>query len=189
MSLADLQRRAGSIDRARVTVADVYKRFTEGFATVDLKTAQDLIQIATTRPRGVDHRADFVVPRSGSLSRIGARSLSTRTNRCYALAGNKAANSWLVLGFPSPERMGHRFLAACGARPPLARRQSVCYLLNHIVQYARARFDASFAALSDAKLGLRRLEQEAAWIERYRQLWDTRFDELDKIVEELKQKE
>src|SRR5215475_10823879 len=39
------------------------------------------------------------------------------------------------------------------------------------------------------KLGLRGLEQEAAWIERYRQLWDARFDELDKIVEELKQKE
>jgi DNA-binding transcriptional ArsR family regulator len=39
------------------------------------------------------------------------------------------------------------------------------------------------------KLGLRRLEAEAAWIERYRQLWDARFDELDKIVEELQQKE
>src|SRR4030095_9210049 len=112
-----------------------------------------------------------------------------------------------------------------------------------MVQYSRARFDASFAALSDAtrrgvleqlgradasitdlaekfrmtltgmkkhvgvleraglvttekvgrvrtcKLGLRQLEEEAAWIERYRQLWDARFDELDKIVEELKQKE
>ena len=31
-------------------------------------------------------------------------------------------------------------------------------------------------------LGPRRLEEEAAWIERYRQLWDARFDELDKIV-------
>jgi DNA-binding transcriptional ArsR family regulator len=39
------------------------------------------------------------------------------------------------------------------------------------------------------KLGLRRLEEEAAWIERYRQLWDVRFDELDKVVEELKRKE
>jgi DNA-binding transcriptional ArsR family regulator len=38
-------------------------------------------------------------------------------------------------------------------------------------------------------LGLRRLEEEAAWIERYRQLWDARFDELDKVVEELKRKE
>ena len=112
-----------------------------------------------------------------------------------------------------------------------------------MVQYLRARFDASFAALSDAtrrgvleqlgradasitdlaekfhmtltgmkkhvgvleqaelvttekvgrvrtcKLGLRALEEEAAWIERYRQLWDARFDALDKIVEELKLKE
>src|SRR5580704_13337644 len=39
------------------------------------------------------------------------------------------------------------------------------------------------------KLGLRRLEEEAAWIERYRQLWDARFDELDRVVEELKRKE
>ena len=38
------------------------------------------------------------------------------------------------------------------------------------------------------KLGLRRLEEEAAWIERYRQIWDARFDELDKVVEELKLK-
>jgi len=39
------------------------------------------------------------------------------------------------------------------------------------------------------KLGLRRLEEEAAWIERYRQTWGARFDELDKVVEELKRKE
>jgi DNA-binding transcriptional ArsR family regulator len=39
------------------------------------------------------------------------------------------------------------------------------------------------------KLGRRRLEDEAAWIERYRQLWDARFDELDKVVDELKRKE
>jgi DNA-binding transcriptional ArsR family regulator len=38
------------------------------------------------------------------------------------------------------------------------------------------------------KLGLRRLEEEAAWIEKYRQLWDARFEELDKVVEELKRK-
>src|SRR5207237_5382030 len=36
------------------------------------------------------------------------------------------------------------------------------------------------------KLGPRRLEEETAWLERYRQLWDARFDELDKVVEELK---
>ena len=38
------------------------------------------------------------------------------------------------------------------------------------------------------RLGLRRLEDEAAWIERHRQLWDARFDALDKVVEELKAK-
>ena len=39
------------------------------------------------------------------------------------------------------------------------------------------------------KLGACRLEEEAAWIETYRQLWAARFDELDKVVEELKRKE
>ena len=132
---------------------------------------------------------------------------------------------------------------ATGVRPPLACRQSFCYILNRVVQYSRARLDASFAALSDAtrrgvleqlgradasitdlavkfqmtltgmkkhvgvleqaglvttekvgrvrtcKLGPRRLEEETAWIERYRQLWDARFDELDRVVEELKRKE
>ena len=39
------------------------------------------------------------------------------------------------------------------------------------------------------KLGLRGLQEEAAWIDRYRQLWDARFDELDNIVEELKRQE
>src|SRR5438552_17655376 len=36
------------------------------------------------------------------------------------------------------------------------------------------------------RLGLRGLEAEAAWIEQRRQLWDARFDELDKVVEDLK---
>ena len=112
-----------------------------------------------------------------------------------------------------------------------------------MVQYSPPRFDASFAALSDAtrrgvleqlgradasiteladkfhmtltgmkkhvgvleqaglvttqkvgrvrtcRLGLRRLDEEAAWIERYRQLWEARFDELDTVVEELNRRE
>jgi DNA-binding transcriptional ArsR family regulator len=112
-----------------------------------------------------------------------------------------------------------------------------------MVQYPRTRFNASFAALSDAtrrgvlerlgradasitdlaetfhmtltgikkhvgvleqaglvitekvgrvrtcKLGPGRLEEEAAWIETYRRLWEARFDELDNVVEELKRKE
>src|SRR5215471_6643062 len=125
----------------------------------------------------------------------------------------------------------------------LACPQSVCYILNLMVQYSRVRLDASFAALSDAtrrgvleqlgradasitdlaekfhmtltgmkkhvgvlehaglvttekigrvrtcKIGPRRLEEETAWIERYRQLWAARFDELDEVIEELKRKE
>jgi DNA-binding transcriptional ArsR family regulator len=39
------------------------------------------------------------------------------------------------------------------------------------------------------KLGPRRLEEEAAWIESYRRLWHARFDELDEVVEELTRKE
>jgi DNA-binding transcriptional ArsR family regulator len=39
------------------------------------------------------------------------------------------------------------------------------------------------------KLGAHRLEEETAWLERHRQLWDSRFDELDKVVEQLKRKE
>jgi DNA-binding transcriptional ArsR family regulator len=39
------------------------------------------------------------------------------------------------------------------------------------------------------KLGSRQLEEEAAWIERYRQLWAARFEELDKVIEELKRRE
>jgi DNA-binding transcriptional ArsR family regulator len=39
------------------------------------------------------------------------------------------------------------------------------------------------------KLGARRLEAETAWLERHRQLWDSRFDQLDEVVEELKRKE
>ena len=112
-----------------------------------------------------------------------------------------------------------------------------------MVQYATARLDAAFAALSDAtrrgvlerlgradasitdlaekfdmtltgmkkhvgvleqaglvttekvgrvrtcKLGPRRLEEVTTWIEKYRELWDARFDELDRVVEELKRKD
>jgi DNA-binding transcriptional ArsR family regulator len=38
------------------------------------------------------------------------------------------------------------------------------------------------------QLGPRRLEEETAWLEKYRQRWDERFDELDKVVEELTRK-
>ena len=39
------------------------------------------------------------------------------------------------------------------------------------------------------RLGPRRLAEEGAWIEAYRQLWTSRFDALDGVIEDLKQKE
>ena len=39
------------------------------------------------------------------------------------------------------------------------------------------------------KIGPHRLEEATAWLEKYRQLWVTRFDELDGVIEELKQRE
>jgi DNA-binding transcriptional ArsR family regulator len=39
------------------------------------------------------------------------------------------------------------------------------------------------------RLGPRRLEEEAAWLEGYRRRWDERFDELEKVVDELTRKE
>ena len=39
------------------------------------------------------------------------------------------------------------------------------------------------------RLGARGLDEELAWIEGYRRVWDARFDALDKVVEELKRKE
>jgi len=39
------------------------------------------------------------------------------------------------------------------------------------------------------RIGTDRLDEVTAWIDTYRQLWDARFDGLDKVVAELKQKE
>ena len=39
------------------------------------------------------------------------------------------------------------------------------------------------------RLGKHRLLDEAAWLEQYRRMWAARFDELDDVLEELKQKE
>jgi DNA-binding transcriptional ArsR family regulator len=39
------------------------------------------------------------------------------------------------------------------------------------------------------RIGTRRLDEEAAWIASYHQLWEARFGELDQVIEELKQKE
>lgn len=148
----------------------------------------------------------------------------------------------------SPASKADRVGSACPAEPRLREpgrlaRRNLSYILNYMVQYSQARFDASFSALSDAtrrgvleqlgradasisdlaekfhmtltgmkkhvsvleqaglvttekvgrvrtcRLGLSRLEEEAAWIEGYRQLWTARFDELDEVIEQLKQRE
>jgi DNA-binding transcriptional ArsR family regulator len=39
------------------------------------------------------------------------------------------------------------------------------------------------------RLGPGELSEEMAWMERYRQLWSSRFKELDAVVEELQRKE
>jgi DNA-binding transcriptional ArsR family regulator len=39
------------------------------------------------------------------------------------------------------------------------------------------------------KLGQRGLDEEAAWIEGYRQLWAARFDDLDRVVAEMQGRE
>lgn len=113
-------------------------------------------------------------------------------------------------------------------------------ILNYMVQYSQAHFNASFAALADAtrrgvleqlargdasitdlagqfdmtltgmkkhvgvleqaglvstekvgrvrkcKIGPCRLEEEIEWIARYRQVWDARFQALDRVIEQLK---
>ena len=39
------------------------------------------------------------------------------------------------------------------------------------------------------RLGLSALKEEAAWIERHRELWGARFDALDRVIENLKAQE
>lgn len=48
---------------------------------------------------------------------------------------------------------------------------------------------AKVGRVRTCRLGPRRLQDVTAWIERYRQLWESRFDALDAVVEELKRKE
>ncbi len=58
-----------------------------------------------------------------------------------------------------------------------------------VLEQARLVTTQKVGRVRTCKLGPRRLEAEAAWLERYRLLWDARFDALDEVVEELKRKE
>src|ERR1700756_763596 len=58
-----------------------------------------------------------------------------------------------------------------------------------VLEQARLVTTEKLGRVRTCKLGPRRLEEEIAWLERYRQLWDSRFDALDRVVNELKRKE
>ena len=58
-----------------------------------------------------------------------------------------------------------------------------------VLEQARLVTTEKVGRVRTCKLGSRRLEEETAWLERYRQLWASRFDELDLVVDELKRKE
>jgi DNA-binding transcriptional ArsR family regulator len=58
-----------------------------------------------------------------------------------------------------------------------------------VLEYAGLVTTQKIGRVRTCKIGPRRLEEELAWIEKYRQLWAARFDELDKVVAELKRKE
>jgi DNA-binding transcriptional ArsR family regulator len=58
-----------------------------------------------------------------------------------------------------------------------------------VLEEARLVTTEKVGRVRTCRLGPRRLEEETAWLERYRQLWDARFDELERVVDELKRKE
>ena len=58
-----------------------------------------------------------------------------------------------------------------------------------VLEQARLVTTEKVGRVRTCRLGPRRLEEETDWIEHYRRLWDSRFDELDMVVEELKRKE
>ena len=58
-----------------------------------------------------------------------------------------------------------------------------------VLEQARLVTTEKVGRVRTCRLGPRRLEAEAEWLERYRQLWDARFDALEEIVQELKQKD
>lgn len=59
----------------------------------------------------------------------------------------------------------------------------------HVLEQAGLVATEKVGRVRICRLGPRRLAEETAWIEAYRRLWDARFNALDELVEELKQKE
>ena len=48
---------------------------------------------------------------------------------------------------------------------------------------------AKVGRVRTCRLGPRQLDEVTAWIDRYRQMWSARFDELDQVIEDMKQNE
>ena len=61
--------------------------------------------------------------------------------------------------------------------------------LRALLEQARLVTTQKVGRVRTCRLGPRRLEDESAWIEWYRRLWEARFDELDAVVKEQRQKE
>jgi DNA-binding transcriptional ArsR family regulator len=58
-----------------------------------------------------------------------------------------------------------------------------------VLEHAQLVITEKVGRVRTCKLGPRRLEEEAAWIENYRRVWAERFEALDRVLEELKRKE
>jgi len=58
-----------------------------------------------------------------------------------------------------------------------------------VLEYAGLVTTEKIGRVRTCKIGPRRLEEEMAWIEKCRQLWAARFDELDAVLEEMKRQE
>src|SRR5262249_25451769 len=194
----------------------------------DLRQRAKRVVRSSERPRPHGRSSDYV-------PRAERRSPSSRSREQPGIAGSIESASRYGSDLRKGGRQGALGLPLHAARP--------CVILNRVVQYSKARLDASFAALSDAtrrgvleqlgrsdasitdlaekfhmtltgmkkhvgvleqaglvttekggrvracKIGPRPMEEETAWIERDRHLWDGRLGELDKVVEELKRKE
>jgi DNA-binding transcriptional ArsR family regulator len=59
----------------------------------------------------------------------------------------------------------------------------------HVLEQAGLVTTEKVGRVRTCRLGPRGLHEETEWIERYRQLWSARFDELDLVVENLKRQE
>ena len=58
----------------------------------------------------------------------------------------------------------------------------------HVLEQAGLVSTRKVGRVRTCRLGPRPLAEETAWIEAYRQMWAARFEALDEIVEDLKQK-